>query len=128
MTAEPGELLHRAQMLEMGSRGRLEVAVQEIVDALGGMEAPRRRSWLEWLLDDLRAAQEDLCPLCREVLGDGRLHIDHIVPHSRGGGNERSNLQVTHASCNQSKGNDVEPTDMLLLLEDMYMNRADENL
>jgi 5-methylcytosine-specific restriction endonuclease McrA len=29
--------------------------------------------------------------------------IDHIVPHSKGGSNARSNLQLVHWQCNRSK-------------------------
>jgi len=32
------------------------------------------------------------------------LHVDHILPRSRGGGNEQTNLQVLCVWCNSSKG------------------------
>jgi 5-methylcytosine-specific restriction endonuclease McrA len=35
------------------------------------------------------------------------MHIDHIYPVSRGGGDELSNLQVTHSRCNMAKGSRV---------------------
>lgn len=31
--------------------------------------------------------------------------LDHIVPVSRGGGDERANLQLAHFGCNSRKGN-----------------------
>lgn len=73
--------------------------------------------------DDLPTAQSRYIPqhvrrrvlerdggTCREC-GKGRpevqLHIDHIRPYSRGGGNVEHNLQVLCATCNLSKGNRV---------------------
>ena len=35
--------------------------------------------------------------------------IDHILPVSKGGKHERSNLQLAHWRCNTIKGNRVEP-------------------
>jgi len=46
------------------------------------------------------------CALCGEPLGDD-IHIDHIVPWSKGGLTELSNLQPTHESCNLAKGNRI---------------------
>ena len=35
---------------------------------------------------------------------DARGHIDHIIPRSRGGQNDPSNLRLLCYSCNSSKG------------------------
>ena len=48
------------------------------------------------------------CSWCGEILigdvFDGRLvHIDHIVPRSKSGTNDLSNLQLLHADCNVQK-------------------------
>jgi hypothetical protein len=45
-----------------------------------------------------------VCQLCGHEIPDGDLHIDHIYPVARGGGNEMSNLQAAHSRCNISKG------------------------
>lgn len=45
------------------------------------------------------------CRLCGRYMPDGNgLHIDHIVPISKGGKTVPSNLQVLCAKCNLSKG------------------------
>lgn len=56
----------------------------------------RRRAWL-------MEAQHGRCAICRERLG-ADTHIDHVMPRALGGSNRRSNLQLTCAPCNLSKG------------------------
>lgn len=44
------------------------------------------------------------CQMCGRSVEDGiKLHIDHIVPFSKGGGNEMENLQVLCHECNLAK-------------------------
>ena len=46
-----------------------------------------------------------VCQLCGEDIEDeADLHIDHIIPVSKGGSPELSNLQAAHAKCNMQKG------------------------
>ena len=45
------------------------------------------------------------CELCGATKKDRPLHIDHIIPRSRGGKTERANLQVLCSKCNCTKGN-----------------------
>jgi 5-methylcytosine-specific restriction endonuclease McrA len=48
---------------------------------------------------------DKICGICGEKILPGEaMHIDHILPVSRGGTNDTANLRVVHASCNQSKG------------------------
>lgn len=56
------------------------------------------------------------CGLCGEHIDldlhwpdSGSLQIDHIIPVSRGGSNERRNLQPAHAKCNMRKNNRIAP-------------------
>ena len=59
------------------------------------------------ILDSLIEDQNNLCGICGEPMPDdyGLIHIDHILPVSKGGGNDRDNLQAAHAVCNIRKGN-----------------------
>ncbi len=44
------------------------------------------------------------CYLCRkDIAALGDLHIDHVVPLSRGGEHSMANLKPTHGRCNQRK-------------------------
>ena len=45
------------------------------------------------------------CELCFKSVCFGQDHLEHFIPLSRGGNNERENLGVAHAYCNRQKGN-----------------------
>lgn len=60
------------------------------------------------------------CQLCGAGAGDPdpfnpgrkvRLHIDHIIPISQGGANEKENLRVLCSACNQGRSNIQTPTE-----------------
>lgn len=47
-----------------------------------------------------------VCGLCGEQINSiDEMHVDHIIPLSRGGKDILANLQLTHARCNMDKGN-----------------------
>lgn len=50
-------------------------------------------------------ARDQRCLLCGATKDDTRLHVDHIVPWSKGGATELDNLQTLCARCNLGKGN-----------------------
>jgi 5-methylcytosine-specific restriction endonuclease McrA len=54
-------------------------------------------------IDQMVRDQQDVCAYCESAL-NGNYHVDHMIPLSRGGRNDRSNLAVTYGSCNRSKG------------------------
>jgi len=45
------------------------------------------------------------CVLCGATKEETTVHVDHILPRSRGGKNAIDNLQVLCASCNEAKSN-----------------------
>ena len=46
------------------------------------------------------------CQICGKYMPDGvGLHIDHIIPVSKGGKSVESKLQVLCSKCNGSKSN-----------------------
>lgn len=70
----------------------------------------RSTSWPRWLQDALFHRENGRCALCstdltRVFLPNVKIHVDHIVPISRGGTTDPTNLQLSCASCNQEKGN-----------------------
>lgn len=52
---------------------------------------------IEKLLSDMT------CGICGQQI-EGKYHVDHIVPISRGGAHMQDNLQLAHPACNLSKG------------------------
>lgn len=44
------------------------------------------------------------CVYCDEDLTQGEIHLDHVIPESKGGPTTLDNLQVTCRKCNTAKG------------------------
>jgi hypothetical protein len=55
------------------------------------------------------------CGLCRGPFGQGawRITIDHILPRSRGGTLHPANLRLAHAACNQQRGAEMPPPEIV---------------
>jgi 5-methylcytosine-specific restriction endonuclease McrA len=53
-------------------------------------------------IEAIFALQRGRCAYCRRSVRKG-YHVDHIVPLSKGGTNDRRNLQLACAACNVSK-------------------------
>ena len=59
------------------------------------------------ILNDLVRRQRNRCWLCSELFhGSGELEatIDHLIPKSEGGRDQRRNYRAVHRSCNQQRG------------------------
>jgi hypothetical protein len=55
---------------------------------------------------NLKKTQDNICPLCNKTIFDNdEIHTDHIKPISKGGEDIIQNMQITHGTCNLSKGN-----------------------
>lgn len=44
------------------------------------------------------------CVYCDDDLRDAEIHMDHVIPESKGGETSYNNLQVTCRKCNLAKG------------------------
>jgi len=54
------------------------------------------------------------CELCEGNLS--KYNIDHVVPKSKGGHDQISNLRLTHPKCNSKRGNKFKIKDLIYLL------------
>ena len=96
------------------TKALLNAVVPRIIEDLKQQaeELSRERTWPSWWIevrDEKFEEQGGICGICGERMqkGEGRVHLDHIVPRSRGGPTEPANLQAVHALCNLKKGNSL---------------------
>lgn len=83
-------------------RRRYATAKRRILAGICGSSHIKKEQFLElWATET--------CAICSLPVSDKDKSVDHIVPLSRGGTNEISNMQITHLRCNQKKGNRVPP-------------------
>lgn len=61
-------------------------------------ELAERDGWICWLCGG------DIDP-CAPLGSPASATIDHVVPRSRGGANDRSNMRLAHRRCNGRRGN-----------------------
>ena len=63
-----------------------------------------RINWTKGLKDELMKRQNRICTYCGYRRMATSMDIDHMIPVSRGGSNDKSNLQVICRKCNLRKG------------------------
>lgn len=128
VTAMPGRvLLRHGIVIRSGSCYELagyDELTPEQVDDLVGLAEQKLQDYLEdrgaaiWqhrststgyisgsLRYDVLKAAHGRCELCGVPAEERFLEVDHIVPRSRGGSDDLSNLQALCYRCNQNKGN-----------------------
>lgn len=64
----------------------------------------RRKQW---------ARQAGLCFYCTVDLRDIKVNIEHVIPRSKGGTNDKKNLVLACSSCNKDKGSS-KPDDTII--------------
>lgn len=85
----------------------------------------RQTLWPAELIGYIAQRQNWKCPHCGDEipsLNERAHHVDHIVPWSLGGGNEISNIQVLHGTCNLSKGQRCDLDDLIRYLQGRLFN------
>lgn len=70
-----------------------------------GMNSRRKRRLKAKLLEE----QQHTCFWCRQRMLPHEATFDHLVPRSRGGGNEQANLVMAHTDCNAGRANVIWP-------------------
>jgi len=112
----------RAKALQKQSLYEFLLTVIEVSDILKEIQPRQRKAWLLRVIEEIYLNQDGKCALCGRNLELGVHEVDHVIPFSYGGGNERGNLQLTCITCNRKKGVKVNPLDLLNYLEDRVQN------
>lgn len=81
------------------------------------MSSRNQASYYSKPLVKIHADFNGICALCGGYVELEDASRDHIVPRASGGGNERTNIQLTHKTCNNLKSDDVYPSDWKKKLE-----------
>jgi len=73
------------------------------------VDRKKRNQGMNWIRQNKRLAiylRDGLaCVYCGATVEDGaKLTLDHLKPHSKGGGNEETNLVTCCQKCNSSRG------------------------
>ena len=89
-----------------------DLNVEDVLDGLLDQYSIAQWTALPPLLAELCREQRGICGICgKRIEPWQRMHMDHIIPRSKGGSDDRSNLQATHDRCNLRKGNRMPPPD-----------------
>ena len=115
-------LRERAISLKEVTFRELWALLTENSSILKEIDPIKRRKWLQTIIDELYDRQQGLCGLCKKPMQKGVYEVDHKIPFAYGGGNERTNIQLAHPTCNREKKATVAPCDLLRYLEDRYVN------
>ncbi len=54
--------------------------------------------------EEIYQRDNGLCKICGQLVERSKATLDHIIPLSKGGTHEPSNVQIAHGPCNSSKG------------------------
>ncbi len=70
-----------------------------------GLDPDKQRDPIpQWLRAHVFQRDDKACRYCSATLTLRTMHVDHVVPVSRGGDNDSSNLVAACVRCNLSKG------------------------
>jgi CRISPR/Cas system Type II protein with McrA/HNH and RuvC-like nuclease domain len=117
------EIKNKSERLKENSFRDFWTEVVECSALMKQLDPIQRRPWIAHVICEMYEEQAGKCALTGHPL-DGSFEVDHIVPVSYAGGNERTNLRLVSLSANRSRGNrGVDPHDLLRYLEDRYQNR-----
>lgn len=85
-------------------------AFKDILVSCQGEPRDSRRLYPAQWKRPLFKRQDGKCAMCNQTMAKDRLddpgyvHMDHKIPHSKGGRTDADNAQLVHSACNREKG------------------------
>lgn len=61
-----------------------------------------------------------ICQVCHKPIPDDKVNFDHIIPWSKGGSSDESNIRLLCESCNKSRGNSFEEQYLLAHTQEVF--------
>jgi HNH endonuclease len=71
--------------------------------------------------------ENQICSVCGNSVKDGDIEFDHIIPWSKGGSSEESNIRLLCSSCNRKKGKKYEEEYLVNNVSDHLTEPSSEN-
>ncbi len=108
-----GDLSGYAKPIQRSIRALLsEHGIGDAADATKKTPGPKKPKRSTRVRELLWNSYPHICGICGEQIDSfDEMHVDHIIPLSRGGKDILANLQLTHAKCNLEKGSAMPETD-----------------
>jgi len=82
-----------------------DVQPEDIYSCVEGVDTSERINIPQYIKEEVYNRSGGVCSICGKQLSKYAYTIDHILPLSRGGTNDLSNLRAVHKDCNRLKGN-----------------------
>lgn len=61
-----------------------------------------------------------ICQMCHKPIPDNEVNFDHIIPWSKGGSSDESNIRLLCENCNKSRGNSFEEQYLLAHTQEVF--------
>ncbi len=65
-----------------------------------------------------------ICQMCHQPIPDDKINFDHIIPWSKGGSSDESNIRLLCESCNKSRGNSYEDQYLVAHAQEVFHDPA----
>ena len=90
---------------EFVCKPEIKMFTQEQLDVVGADKTTPRIKIARSAKKEIALKSRGICPICGLPMTDKDSDFDHIIPLSRGGSNDPSNIRMVHKSCNKFKNN-----------------------
>ena len=61
-----------------------------------------------------------ICQVCHNPIPDDKINFDHIIPWSKGGSSDESNIRLLCETCNKARGNSFEEQYLVAHTQEVY--------